>query len=185
MDPHPDTPQSNRETLLTLMLAILFGGGFLFFLILISGGFFLYVLAAVASITVVGYLHYLLWGEALTHEVAGEREEEELKERLDGDGWPRFPTGVGRRPPREEPPAVTEDSPQLSGAGVAVQTLGALLGGGLVYLAGQAMFAPVAQGNAFMGGLVGALSALVGVILGAAVARPLALRLSRKTHNPP
>jgi hypothetical protein len=79
---------SGRETALTLGLTALFGGGFTVFLILVSGGFFFYVLLAVAIIGLVGCGHYFLWGQALTEELAGEREEEELRERMEtGNGF--------------------------------------------------------------------------------------------------
>ncbi len=81
MAPQDDTPRKGRETLLTVMLTALFGGGFLVFMILVSGGFFFYVLLAVLVIGVVGSLHYWLWGNALMQEVAGERAEEELRQR--------------------------------------------------------------------------------------------------------
>ena len=75
----PEAPE--RGTVLTLMLTLLCGGGILFFLILVSGGFFGYVLAAVVAIALVGYVHYRLWGQALTREVSGERAVQEEQER--------------------------------------------------------------------------------------------------------
>jgi hypothetical protein len=77
----PDPARSRREAFLALFLVMFFGGGCVLFLVFVTGGFFLYVLAAVAGMGVVGYFHYLLWGHALTREVAGEREEEEARER--------------------------------------------------------------------------------------------------------
>ena len=59
-------PKARRETMLTLLLAGLGGGGFLLFLILVSGGFFFFVLLAVAAITALGFVHYLLWGQAMS-----------------------------------------------------------------------------------------------------------------------
>ncbi len=70
-----------RETFLGFLLVLFMGGGFLLYLIVITGGVFLYVVLAVVIIGIVGYLHYLIWGQALTQEVAGEREEEEARER--------------------------------------------------------------------------------------------------------
>jgi hypothetical protein len=83
MTDNPNSPRQQRETILTLMLTFLFGGGILFFLILVSGGFFFYVLTAVAIIAAVGFLHYILWGQALVQETAGEREEAEAQARRD------------------------------------------------------------------------------------------------------
>jgi hypothetical protein len=71
--------------LLAFVLVFLLGGAIFFFLNFVSFGIFFYVLIAVAAITMVGFLHYALWGHALTQEVAGEREEQQLRERMDAD----------------------------------------------------------------------------------------------------
>ena len=81
MERDDNSVRKGRESLLTVLLALLFGGGFLFFLILVSGGFFLYVVSAVFAIVLVGAFHYLVWGFAMTQEVAGEREELEARDR--------------------------------------------------------------------------------------------------------
>jgi hypothetical protein len=79
---HNDKPAATgRESFLALLLAGLCGGGFLLFLILVSGGFFFYVLCAAATVALLGLLHYALWGQAMTREVAGEREAQEARER--------------------------------------------------------------------------------------------------------
>jgi hypothetical protein len=70
---------------LTILLTLMFAGGILLFLVLVSGGFFAYVLLAVFGIGAVGFLHYALWGQALTEEVAGERAAAEAKARLEAD----------------------------------------------------------------------------------------------------
>jgi hypothetical protein len=85
MDHDPEVPRRKRETLLTLMLTALFSGAILFFLILVSGGFFIFVVACVFSIALVGLMHYVLWGHALSREVAGEREAEESRARWDAE----------------------------------------------------------------------------------------------------
>ncbi len=81
MNPSPNPPESQRGTMLTMMLTLLCGGGILFFLVLVSGGFFGYVIGAVIAIALVGYVHYRLWGHAMTQQVSGEREVEEERER--------------------------------------------------------------------------------------------------------
>jgi hypothetical protein len=79
---HDENPhRGRREVFLALLLVMFFGGGCVLFLTVVTGGFFLYVLAAVAGMGVFGYVHYLLWGHSMTREVAGEREEEEARER--------------------------------------------------------------------------------------------------------
>jgi hypothetical protein len=77
--------QRRRETLLAFLLTGFLAGAFLLFMVLITGGFFLRVLAVVAVIGIVGYAHYLLWGHSLTQEVAGEREQEEERERWENE----------------------------------------------------------------------------------------------------
>jgi hypothetical protein len=94
---HNDTPRAKaRESFLALLLAALCGGGFLLFLIFVSGGFFFYVLCAAATVAVLGLLNYVLWGQAMSRAVAGEREEEEAREHAEAKD--RAHNGVqGRR----------------------------------------------------------------------------------------
>ena len=51
-----------------------------FFLNFVSFGIFFYVLAAVAAIMAVGFLHYVLWGYNLSEDVAEEMQLERLKQ---------------------------------------------------------------------------------------------------------
>jgi len=85
MEPDPNGPRGNRETILTLMLTALLAGGVFFFLILLSGGLLVYLAAAVFAIALVGLLHYVLWGHALSQEVAGERDEKDARGRWEAD----------------------------------------------------------------------------------------------------
>jgi hypothetical protein len=78
--------KKGRETLLTFSLVAILGGAFLFFLNLVSLGIFAYVIAAIVGIAAVGFLHYAIWGYALSQQVAGEREEQRLKDLLEEDG---------------------------------------------------------------------------------------------------
>ncbi|MCI0376365.1 MAG: hypothetical protein L0215_02035 [Gemmataceae bacterium] len=81
MDQEPDiSRRKGRETLLTLVLVAILGGAFIFFLNLATMGYAFHVLAALFGIAVVGFMHYVVWGYALSQQVAGEREEERLKE---------------------------------------------------------------------------------------------------------
>lgn len=77
-----------RQTFLTVFLALLLGTFALLVLILVSGGFFLYVLYLALAIAGIAFIHYALWGRALSREVAGEREEEQLRQRAAADDWP-------------------------------------------------------------------------------------------------
>jgi hypothetical protein len=91
-----DNPyQQRRATFVGYLLTLLLGAAILLFLIFVTGGFFLNIMAALAIIGAVGYVHYLLWGHSLTQAVAGEREEEEARER-----WEEGQTGAPPPPPQ-------------------------------------------------------------------------------------
>ena len=79
----PDVRRSNRSTAVTICLALLFGGGTIFFLDVITFGMFGYVIGAALLFAGVGYVHYLTWGRAMMDEVAGEREEHRLREAME------------------------------------------------------------------------------------------------------
>jgi hypothetical protein len=87
MDRDPEQHARRRETLLTIFFAALAGGGFLLFLILVTGGFFLYVLLVGGLVAAFGGLHYLLWGRGLSEQTAGEREEAEVRARMEAEPW--------------------------------------------------------------------------------------------------
>jgi hypothetical protein len=94
----PDTPErKSRETVVSLMLSTVALGFFLLVLIIITGGLVIYLLAVVAALAAFAGLHYFLWGRALHEATAGEREEEELREKADADGWPAPGPPRGRR----------------------------------------------------------------------------------------
>jgi hypothetical protein len=80
---HPDNLPSPRDrgTYLGMMLTVLALGFFVLVLIFISGGFFLYVVEITAGIFLVSLVHWAVWGRALSQSVAGEREEEQLRQR--------------------------------------------------------------------------------------------------------
>ncbi len=80
-----DPPRKRRETYLTVFLALLLLGAFVFLLTLLSFGFFFYVVVAVGGIVLLGYVHYVFWGYALSQQTAGEREEEEVRRRMEGE----------------------------------------------------------------------------------------------------
>ena len=83
-----------RQTFVSLVLALL---GLVFFsalLIFLTAGFLTYGAGIVLGMVALGGFHWLLWGRALSREVAGEREEEQLRRRaldeppLDADAPP-------------------------------------------------------------------------------------------------
>jgi hypothetical protein len=84
-----DGYRRHRETLLTVFFVAAGGIGLLFVFTILTSGFLLYVIAVVAVAGVVGWMHYLLWGRAMTERTAGEREEVEAQERDEDDegGW--------------------------------------------------------------------------------------------------
>jgi polyferredoxin len=97
---HPnDLPPRNRGSALGMMLTVLAVGFFILVLIFISGGFFLYVVQIAAGIFLFTLFHYVLWGRAMSQSVAGEREEEQLRQRAaEPEDWPvDHPHGI-RRP---------------------------------------------------------------------------------------
>src|SRR5437868_1804321 len=85
MDQKTSSEKKGRETLLTLSLVAILGGAFIFFLNLVSLGIFAYVIAAIIGIAAIGFIHYAIWGYALSQQVAGEREEQRLKDLLEND----------------------------------------------------------------------------------------------------
>ncbi len=92
-----DSYRQRRENFLSVFLAGLAALSFLAVLVLISS-LFLYVLLVAVAMFLVGMLHYLLWGKMLSDEVAGEREEEQLRQRAQAGGWPAAePYGVRPR----------------------------------------------------------------------------------------
>lgn len=80
MDSRDSSP---RESMLTIVLTGMAAAFFLGFLILITGGFFFYLVQVLAVMAVLGGLHYFLWGKMFSDEVAGEREEEQLRQRAE------------------------------------------------------------------------------------------------------
>jgi CHASE2 domain-containing sensor protein len=80
--PHNDPrPQQGRHAFLSVLLTVLAVGFVLLALIFVSGGFFLYVVLFGGAILLVALMHYVLWGRAFSSQVAGEREEELLRQR--------------------------------------------------------------------------------------------------------
>jgi hypothetical protein len=74
MDQPPDRHQRSRENMLVIALVVLGGGIGLLYLNFITFGIVAIVLSFAAVIAIAGAAHYLLWGHALSQEVAAERE---------------------------------------------------------------------------------------------------------------
>jgi hypothetical protein len=96
---YPPT-QQHRHAFLSVMLTVLALGFFLLVLILISGGFFLWVVLFGGGILMLGLFHYVLWGRAFSQATAGEREEEQLRQRAaaieEDDDWHKPDTRIRR-----------------------------------------------------------------------------------------
>ncbi len=85
MDAQHPPRNKGRETIVTLTLIVVLGGALVFFLHFITLGVFSYVIAAIIAIAAVGFLHYALWGYALSKQTAGEREEQRIRDLLEND----------------------------------------------------------------------------------------------------
>ena len=70
MDQPPQRSQGPRDSMLAVALAVLGAGIFLFYLDFIMFGLVGSVLSMFAIIAFVGAMHYLVWGHALSKEVA-------------------------------------------------------------------------------------------------------------------
>ncbi len=81
----PPPRSKTRENLITFTLVTVVGGIASFFLYIVSLGIFAYVLGVAIVVVMVGYIHFMLWGEALSNEVAGEREEHRVREQMEAE----------------------------------------------------------------------------------------------------
>jgi hypothetical protein len=88
MDHNGASRSSARDTYLAIVLCGFVGIPVFVFLNILTGGLFLWLLIGAAGIGVLGAFHYLLWGRSFSQETAGEREEEQLRDRLDAEEWP-------------------------------------------------------------------------------------------------
>jgi hypothetical protein len=97
MDSDANRERQRRATFVALMLAVSVFGGCLLFATALTSGVVLLVPLAAASLGGVAFVHYLLWGRALTRDTAEEREDEERRQVMEVEEWdvPRL------RPPRE------------------------------------------------------------------------------------
>lgn len=97
MNPGPDENQY-RANLLSVFLSLIAACAFLVFTFLLCGGMSLYVLAVIGGLFAFGLLHYVLWGQAMTKEVEGERAESEMVDERQSEDWPRADSPWHRRP---------------------------------------------------------------------------------------
>jgi hypothetical protein len=79
---------SARDTYMAVVLCVMVGIPCLLFFEVLTGGLLSYLLLSVAILAVLGFINYLLWGRSLNRQVAGEREEEELRTQMEAEQWP-------------------------------------------------------------------------------------------------
>ena len=80
------SPQKGRETALAYGLLLMLGAVLLFFLNFVTWvvqPIVFNVVVIASAIALFGYFHYVCWGHSMSQETAGEREEEELRRRLE------------------------------------------------------------------------------------------------------
>ncbi len=86
-----DDRRNPRSVIVTLFLAAGVTAAVLGLMFLACGGLSVYAFAVVGGVGLVGLLHYLWWGQSLNREVAGEREEEEIRRRMEMEADPGSP----------------------------------------------------------------------------------------------
>lgn len=74
MEPEPNFTPRGRGNILIIALSMLVAGIGLFFLYFITLGIVGHVIALAVLTIPIGFLHYLIWGRALSAEIAAERE---------------------------------------------------------------------------------------------------------------
>ena len=76
-------PIQGPAAFLPVLLASMAGLFFLLVMLLLTGSLFFLVLLFFGFVIGVGALHWIVWGKMLTERTAGEREEEELRQRAE------------------------------------------------------------------------------------------------------
>jgi hypothetical protein len=88
MDSNGAPRSSARDTYMAIVLCTVVGIPCLLFFEVLTGGLLSYLLLSVVILAVLGFINYLLWGRSLNRQVAGEREEEEFRTRMEAEQWP-------------------------------------------------------------------------------------------------
>jgi hypothetical protein len=86
-DDDAELDRRRREALVTVLLTLAAGIGATFCLVLMTGGLLLYVVLGALGVAALGMLNYLLWGFLFSRATAGEREEAELRARMELNDW--------------------------------------------------------------------------------------------------
>lgn len=83
-------PEGSKSSLLVFTLLTVMCLGVIVALNVVTFGIFFWVIAITFAIAMVGSLHYLLWGQDLSDQVAEEREaflRQQTRERERDEGW--------------------------------------------------------------------------------------------------
>ena len=83
MEPSENPEGRQRGACASLMITVMVVGFFALLLVVATGGWAIYVICIGAAIFLFGAIHYLLWGRMMLQQTAGDREEEEMRERLE------------------------------------------------------------------------------------------------------
>jgi Flp pilus assembly protein TadB len=83
MAPNEYADRQKRGTCLSLMMAAVVAGFFALLLVVATGGWAVYVIGVAVAIFLFGGFHYLLWGRSMLQQTAGDREEEELRRKIE------------------------------------------------------------------------------------------------------
>ena len=101
MEPNDNANRQGRGACLSLMLTGGFAGFLLLLVVVATGGWAAYILWITAAIGMFGLIHYVLWGRLMLRQTAGEREEEEVRQRVEereGDEPKPGANGIRRFP---------------------------------------------------------------------------------------
>jgi len=85
MDDKPSPPSRMRENVVILTLMLVLGGVIVFFLDVISFGIFTYAIGVAGAVVLLGFVHYVMWGRAMSEQFAAEREAMLLKEEKEAE----------------------------------------------------------------------------------------------------
>jgi sugar phosphate permease len=83
MTPNEYADRRQRGTCLSLMMAAGAVGFFALLLVVATGGWAVNVIGVAVAVFLFGAIHYLLWGRLMLQKTAGDREEEELRRRVE------------------------------------------------------------------------------------------------------
>lgn len=87
MNDTPDQDRQRRESVLVVFFTTFVILAAVFVVMLLTGPLFIYIIMTVLVLGGLIGLNYILWGRSMERSTAGEREEAELRERLEAPEW--------------------------------------------------------------------------------------------------